>query len=216
MDKQLKIVSPRYQQIAVDVAAKIAQKHYVEGEKIYARSALASQYGVSAETARRAICLLTDMHIVETAKGSGVIIKSYENAVKFIKQYQDIQTISDLKKEMLTSVEKQMRESARLKEQLLELMDKTDRFKTINPFVPFEIQIEPSMEYVGSNISDINFWHNTIATVVAIKRGDALMMSPGPYATLLVDDILYFVGDENCLERVRYFLYGGKHKHEKK
>ena len=33
------------------------------------------------------------------------------------------------------------------------------------------------------------------------------MMSPGPYATLNEGDVLYFVGDENCYERVVRFLY---------
>ena len=44
---------PRYQLIACDVASKIASGVYPSGAKLYARSALASQYGVSSETARR-------------------------------------------------------------------------------------------------------------------------------------------------------------------
>jgi len=57
MENKFKITSPRYQQIAADVAAKIVDGHYKVGDKIYARSSLASQYGVSSETARRAICV---------------------------------------------------------------------------------------------------------------------------------------------------------------
>ncbi|MEG2918744.1 MAG: GntR family transcriptional regulator, partial [Clostridium sp.] len=81
MDKKSKITSPRYQQIAADIASKIATGHYKLGEKIYARSMLASQYGVSSETSRRAICILSDLDIVDTTKGSGVVIKSCENAI---------------------------------------------------------------------------------------------------------------------------------------
>ena len=75
------ITGPKYQQIAADIAAKIVDGHYRVGEKIYARSSLASQYGVSSETARRAVCVLSHLKIVEATKGSGVIIKSYENAI---------------------------------------------------------------------------------------------------------------------------------------
>lgn len=75
MEKKTKIVGPVYQQIAADIASKIANGHYEVGEKIYARSVLASQYGVSAETARRAISILSDMDIVDTARGSGVVYK---------------------------------------------------------------------------------------------------------------------------------------------
>ncbi|HBD01741.1 MAG TPA: GntR family transcriptional regulator, partial [Lachnoclostridium sp.] len=42
-----KTAIPRYQQIAVEEAARIANGEYEVGEKIYARSSLASQYSVS-------------------------------------------------------------------------------------------------------------------------------------------------------------------------
>ncbi|MDD3169755.1 MAG: GntR family transcriptional regulator, partial [Eubacteriales bacterium] len=118
MDSKIKIVPPKYQQIAVDIAAKIVDKHYEIGGKVYARSALAIQYGVSSETARRAINVLSDMDIVEVTKGSGVVIKSYENAVRFIKQHKDIQTLHDLKNKILKRVEQQIEENYGLKDQV--------------------------------------------------------------------------------------------------
>ena len=74
MDKKMQIKQPRYQLIAEDIATKIVERKYVVGEKIYARSSLASQYGVSPETTRRAIAVLQDLNIVEATKGSGVEI----------------------------------------------------------------------------------------------------------------------------------------------
>lgn len=207
MEKKIRIVSPVYQQIATDIASKIASGHYEVGEKIYARSVLASQYGVSAETARRAIAILSDMEIVDTTKGSGVIIKSAENAIKFIRQYNDVKTVNDLRNEILDKLELQKKENDSLKEQIIELLDKTDRFKSINPFIPFEIRIFKETPYLEKNIAEINFWHNTSATVICIKRNGCLEMSPGPYAVLRENDILYFVGDEDCYERVNKFLY---------
>lgn len=207
MEKKIRIVSPVYQQIATDIASKIASGHYEVGEKIYARSVLASQYGVSAETARRAIAILSDMEIVDTTKGSGVIIKSAENAIKFIRQYNDVKTVNDLRNEILDKLELQKKENDSLKEQIIKLLDKTDRFKSINPFLPFEIRIFKETPYLEKNIAEINFWHNTSATVICIKRNGCLEMSPGPYAVLRENDILYFVGDEDCYERVNKFLY---------
>lgn len=207
MEKKIKIVSPVYQQIAADIASKIANGHYEVGEKIYARSVLASQYGVSSETARRAICILSDMDIVDTNKGSGVIIKSSENAIKFVRQYDDVKTVNDLKNDILNSLERQKEENDYLKEHLLELIDKTDRFKSINPFIPFEINISKKTPYIDKTVAEINFWHNTSATIVCIKRNGCLEMSPGPYAVLRENDIFYFMGDENCYERVNKFLY---------
>lgn len=207
MEKKTKISNPRYQIIATDIASKIVEKHYKEGDKIYARSSIASQYGVSSETARRAICILSDLEIVKTTKGSGVIINSYENACQFVRQYQDIQTVNDLKKKILESVERQARETQYFNECVTKLIEKTERFRSINPFAPFEIEITSETQYLNKTVSDVNFWHNTSATIIAIRRNDMLLMSPGPYACFLEGDIFYFIGDENSLERVRKFIY---------
>lgn len=203
----MKIQSPRYQQIAIDIASKIVKKNYMIGDKIYARSAIASQYGVSSETARRAICILSDLDIVETTKGSGVIIKSYEKALNLMYQYNATETVKGIKNEIQESVERQRKELEYFNNCLEELMDNTDRFRFSNPFIPFEIEIKSCTPYLNKTISDVNFWHNTSATIVAIKREDILIMSPGPYALFLENDILYFVGDDDCKVRVQNFLY---------
>ncbi len=214
MERKTQITTPRYQQIATDIASKIVDKHYNIGDKIYARSSVASQYGVSSETARRAICILSDLNIVDTTKGSGVIIKSYENALKFVRQYNDIQTITHLKKEIMDSVDRQSREIDYFNQCLAKLIDYTDRFRSINPFIPSELEITTDSPYVNKTIEEVNFWHNTSATIIAIKRNDALIMSPGPYAVFLEHDILYFIGDENSYQRVQIFMYPEKTKKE--
>ena len=209
MDNQvkIKIAIPKYQQIAADIAARVADGKYSVGDKIYARSSLASQYGVSAETARRAVCVLSDLNIVSTEKGSGVVISSYENAVKFLKQYQDITTINDIKSSMLQSVKRQKKEMELLNNYLTELIEKTEHFRSAHPFMPFQIIVTAETPLVNQSIADIRFWQNTAATIVAIKRKEEIFISPGPYAVLLENDIIYFVGTEDCLERVKNFLY---------
>lgn len=207
MKMQLKITSPKYQQIAADLAAKIAQGKYPVGEKIYARSALASQYGVSAETARRAVCVLADLQIVEAEMGSGITIKSREKAVEFVRQYGDIRMIDDLKQKLLQSMYRQQQEMQYFNQCLSDLINKTDRLRSCNPFVPYQIEIRCESPYLNRSISDINFWHHTSATIVAIRRGNRLLLSPGPYATLSEHDVFYFIGDKKCPERVNQFLY---------
>ena len=53
--KKVQVKQPKYSKIAADIASKIVEKKYQVGEKIYARSSLASQYGVIFKTAQRAI-----------------------------------------------------------------------------------------------------------------------------------------------------------------
>ncbi len=203
----MKIDIPKYQQIAADIATKIACGDYAEGEKIYVRSALASQYGVSSETARRAVYVLSDMKILEITKGSGVLIKSRKLAVDFINKFDSVSQMSELKKHILNNIEQQNTQSAELKTMVSELMYKTERFRVVNPFSPFEISITQEASCIGQNLSESNFWHNTTATIIAIRRGEEIIISPGPYAVISLGDILYYVGDENCHERVRSFLY---------
>lgn len=207
VEKPIKISPPRYQQVAADVAAKIVEKHYRVGEKIYARSALASQYGVSSETARRAICILADMGIVEVTKGSGVVVTSYENALDFVRNYQDVQSVADLRREIIGIIEKQSEGNRRLKECITKMMDKTDRFRSINPFTPFDVLIDSTCWAIGKTLADLNFWHNTGATVIAVRRKETLLLSPGPYSVLREGDVIFFIGEEKCYERVKSFLF---------
>lgn len=207
---KIKISTPRYQQIAVDIASKIADGNYKVGEMVYARSYLASQYGVSSETARRAICVLSDLNIVTSEKGSGVVIKSYENAVKFVKQFQDIQTINDIKATMIKSVERQKKEMEIFNECLSDLIEKTERFRSVNPFMPAQITIDSETPFLNQTVAEINFWQNTTATIIAVRRGNNLLISPGPYLILIENDVLFFVGEESSYERVKNFLYPTK------
>lgn len=92
------IIKPVYQQIAIDLASRIAQGEFVIGTKIYGRSTLASQYNVSPETIRRAVILLEDMKIVEVIQGSGIFVKSKEEAFKFIEKFKDKDSMESLKK----------------------------------------------------------------------------------------------------------------------
>ncbi len=207
MEEKLKVSAPVYQQIAADIAAKIVDKRYQVGEKVYARSSLASQYGVSSETARRAICVLADLDIVDVTKGSGVVINSYENAVKFVQQFTGIQSIYDLKQKVFNCIDQQKKDMKFLSSCIQGIVDRTERFQAVNPFIPFEIKITNQTPYLNKSISEINFWHYTNATVIGIKRDQTILMSPGPYAILCENDTLYYCGDNDCQERVNNYLY---------
>ncbi|WP_233549479.1 TrkA C-terminal domain-containing protein [Lysinibacillus yapensis] len=206
-NKQMQVKQPKYQKIAADIAAKIVEKKYLVGEKIYARSSLASQYGVSSETARRAIAVLQDLEIVETTKGSGVMIKSYEKAAQFAHQFLEVQSVYQVQLEMLESIKRQKAELSVLEETTKRLVNRTERFKSVNPFVPFQVEIRQESPFISQSIGSINFWQNTMATIVGIRKGVELIISPGPYATFEQNDIVYFIGNDECLERVQNFLY---------
>ncbi|WP_449444714.1 cation:proton antiporter regulatory subunit [Ureibacillus acetophenoni] len=87
------------------------------------------------------------------------------------------------------------------------LVSRTERFGFVNPFVPFQIEVLEHSPYISRSIGEINFWQNTSATIVGVKRGQELFISPGPYITIEPKDIIYFIGNDESLERVEKFLH---------
>lgn len=208
MDRKSKDGMPRYQQIALDIATRIVKQQYKVGDRIYARSSLASKYHVSPETARRAICLLADMDIVEAEKGSGVVILSVDNAARYLQQLTGVETMTSLRQSIRQDLDNQLLLAQQLREKMSDLMDRTERFQHLNPFNPFEITVEVGSICEGKTLADVNFWQNTMATVIAISHNGELLISPGPHNRMQAGDIVYFVGDENAPSRVDRFLRG--------
>ncbi len=202
-----RIEVPVYQQIAVDIASKIVNGKYQIGEKIKGRSTLASYYNVSPETVRKAMCILEDIGVVLIKPGVGIEVLSVEKSKDFLSKYNDVSNINSIKKNILNIMEEQKRQSKILSETVNELLDYTERFKDLNPFVPFEIEITSEAKYLNKTVSEINFWQNTLATIIAIKRNGKLILSPGSYATLKENDIIYIIASEESYNRVKMFLY---------
>lgn len=207
--KKTKIKQSRYQIIAADLASKIVDREYEVGQKLYARSSLASKYGVSSETARRAIAVLQDLGIVQATKGSGVYIQSYEEAAKFVHQLKDVQSVNEIQHDVFESIKKQRDELDRLENLSQELVSRTNRFHSLNPFAPFNVTVSSECLYLGMTIQELNFWQNTTATIVGIKREEEILLSPGPYASIKENDVIYFIGNEASFDIVKNFLYKG-------
>ena len=198
---------PKYQQIAADIAYKIVDGTYQEGRKIYARSSIGSQYSVSSETARRAMCILADWDVVEVEENSGVVIKSLDNARNFLQQQEQTKSIQNLKRNILDNVERQQEETKELYGYLTELIKQIECYRATNPFIPYELVIKEDTPYLDRTVGEVNLWQETFATVIAIRRNGTLMMSPGPKAVFRLNDIFYYTGDDECPERVRKFMY---------
>lgn len=203
---EVRVSGPRYQQVAVDIAAKIASRQYQVGERLYARSLLSSAYSVSPETARRAVAVLADLGIVKATRGSGVEILSWEAAKKFLRQYEDVETLTARRRKTLTHLSQLYQQAEELKKEVQGLVEYTEQFQWSNPFVPYESTVQPGASCIGQSLRDLNFWQNTGATVVAVRHGDQLVLSPGPHQGLDQGDMVYFVGNESSVQRVAHLL----------
>lgn len=201
-----KIVSPIYHRIALDLATKIVNGIYKPGERIHGRSTLAGHYNVSPETIRRAIFILQDVGIVKIIPSVGIEVISTEKALSFVEKFRDIETLTAKKYETLTLLNELAEINTKLQSSINTLVDQTEQYRSLNPFAPYEIELKKGDNIVGQTISELNFWHNTGVTIIAVKRLDETIISPGPHLEFKVGDILLVVGDEESFGRANRFI----------
>lgn len=206
-ETQKKVALPRYQQVAVEIAERIAEKRYQVGEKILARSTLASNFNVSPETARKAINVLVDLGIMEVRHGSGAYVVSREKAQAYYEQYQDVQSIQEIKNDIFVSVANQKKELDNVTQLMNQLVSQMKRVHNFTPFVPYELALTEDALHLGESIQDLNIWHETGVTIIAIQNSEELLLSPGPYAKFNAGDTVFFVGNELGLQRLQNFFY---------
>lgn len=198
---------PTYKKIALDIANKIQLNNILEGDILHGRSTLSSKYNVSPETIRRAMILLEDVEVVKTIKGKGILVLSREKAISFLNRNKSIDSIRSYK----TEIDKLLNNRKEIENQLLKsiqgIIDYSSRFNEVNNIIPLEFVVPENCLYIGKTVGEIMFWQNTGATLIAVKRNDELLLSPGPYISLNPNDILIVVGNDNIRNSVPQFLY---------
>ena len=198
---------PTYVRIAQDIAHRIANGDIKEGKKLSGRSIMSSEYGVSPETIRRSFSLLEEMNVVSVHQNSGVIVNSAKNAALYIERHMTRDTRRQLLKRMHEIYDTQREAYTELMEITNTLVDSTEHFIASSPFYTYDCCIPPYSIAHDKSLSDMNFWQETKATVIAIKRDGKVMISPGPHEKLLVGDILVIVGKPITKHDVHQLLY---------
>ena len=207
---------PIYQKIALDIANKIYTGEVEENSILYGRSVLAGKYNVSPETVRRSVKILEDIGVVKSIKGKGVIVLSSAKASSFIKKYQDLTNISSYKSDLYDLLDAKSKIEDNILDTINKILDYSNRLEIINPLVPAQFVLTKECKYLGQDAGKTKFWQNTGGTIVAIKRNDELIISPGPYIEFMEGDTLLVVGDKHIFNSVPMFLYGNDDKEEPK
>ncbi|MDU4912058.1 TrkA C-terminal domain-containing protein [Clostridium baratii] len=202
-----KTSTPAYLKIAIDIASRIVNGDFVEGEKLSGRSTLASLYNVSPETIRRSIALLKDMDVVEVAEKSGIKITSKHNANEFLKKFKTKSEFTNIKEEIYNLINEKKVLEEKLENNIQNLIEFATQLRNVGLVVPYESLVEPNSLIIGKSLGELNFWHNTGATIVGIKRGEQLFLSPGPYFTINEKDIVVYVGqNEDVIGKVKNYI----------
>lgn len=204
---QRSVAQSRYLMVAVDLARRVTKGEFEEGQLLSGRSLLASQYNVSPETIRRAMCLLAEMDVVEVKPQSGTIVKSAENAGKYVRFFEkdtDIRASYDHIRELLQDLQSLGKE---LMENVDAFAERRISLSAVNsPFPNYEIPVPDDSGILGKSIGEIKFWGRTGCTIVGIIRGDSTILSPGPYAEFMKGDVMVVVGEPESVERAARYV----------
>lgn len=198
------VVPSQYLQIALDIARRIAKGELPEGERIYGRSVMASEYNVSPETIRRALRLLSDMKVVEVKPQSGAVVLSVDSAKRYIENFEENADSRTLRTHMKELMAEYTDLHHRMAETMAALLKSRETFASVDePFPNYEVAVPKDSPLIGKSIGELKFWQSTGGTIVAIRRGQTVVLSPGPYAELYAGDVIVLVGNSAAVEAAR-------------
>ena len=195
------VVPSQYLQIALDIARRIAKGELPEGQRVYGRSVMASEYNVSPETIRRALRLLSDMKVVEVKPQSGVVVLSADSARRYIENFEESADVRALRQQLKDLLAEYADLSRRLSDTVTALVKSRDTFAASGEPLPNDgVPVPEDAPLVGRSIGELKFWQSTGGTIVAIRRGQTVILSPGPYAQLYGGDVIVLVGSPAAAE----------------
>ena len=197
---------PIYSQVAQDIASRIACGELKENSKIAGRSLMATEYSVSPETIRRALKLLADMQIVRVIDKSGVVILSRKNAQAYMEKYSTVTGLLQLKAQLNALVEQRDQLNRQITDVTEQIMDMCDRFRNCDPLKNVEFTLPQTSSLAGKTLGECEFRQETGANVVAIKRGEEILLSPQAQEVLRPGDVLVVTCDITAVERIEEFI----------
>ncbi|MBS5927780.1 MAG: GntR family transcriptional regulator [Clostridium sp.] len=198
--------SPAYLKIALDIASRIVNGDFIEGKKLSGRSTLVGIYNVSPETIRRSIALLQDMDVVVVEEKSGITIKSKTNAGSFLEKFKTKNEFATIKHDIYSIIEEKKELESKLENKINDLIEFATQLRNVGLIVPYESLVEPNSLIIGKTLGELNFWNNTGATIIGVKREGKLYLSPGPYLAIKNGDIIVYVGESEVIENVNNYI----------
>ncbi len=196
----------RYQQIAMEVAKRIADGDYEVGEKLKSRSTLSAQFNVSPETTRKALNILADLKIVTLKHGSGAIVLSQEKANSFIENFETKHSIAVIKEKIRDNIQNQRDEMEKLHVLVNDFLMQSQSVSRHYSLVPFEIIANKPCDHFEKTIEELEIWKQTRATLIAVEHKGQFLLSPDPKTRISKGDHIYFIGDDDAYLSMKGFF----------
>lgn len=153
------------------------------------------------------MAILSDKNVVETIAGSGVVVISKENAIQFLKNFKDDESIAEMRTKLSQFFERRHAMDEEISSLTVQIIDMY-KYKRSDLITPVEIQIPPDSHVIGQSLGKLQVWHNTGATVIGIIQEKNIIISPGPYYEFSENEKVLIVGDENVIQRFNAYVNG--------
>lgn len=202
-------VRARYEEIAIDLARRIASGELEVGSRLSGRSLLAATYRVSAETVRRGVALLHARGVLEAVAGSGIRVLSKERAVDFLEQKRLGASVLDSERELRDLLRRRAQLDHQIDEALRRVMQQTRRLLALAGDIG-EVRLTEQAAAVGRTLAGIGLRARTGATALVIVRGDTEYFSPPADFTLQAGDVILVTGEEPARLRAGELLQTGE------
>ena len=196
---------PVYSQVAFDIASKIASGEIREGERFTGRSLMGSQYGVSSETIRRAMRHLGDMGIISVQNNVGSTVLSQKRAREYVEQYQEDKDLRALKAELREMLAQRDALNEKINATVQRIIDLGERFWRSDRMRTYEFRVSDGPA-AGQSIGGLQFRQRTGATIVAVRSGETVILSPSPQTVLHSGDVLVVACELEQIEAVSDLL----------
>ncbi|HPA11074.1 MAG TPA: GntR family transcriptional regulator, partial [Treponemataceae bacterium] len=151
------VTAPVYLQIALDVASRIERGELAEKSKLYGRSVMSSEYGVSPETIRRSLKLLSDMGVVDVQHNSGAVVLSREKASQYVARFSEYTDVKIRRKKLQKMMHEHIQQTRAMMDLVNEITGADDRVSRSNPFRNYEIDIPENSSVIGKTIGELQF-----------------------------------------------------------
>ena len=146
------------------------------------------------------------MNVVTINEKSGIIINDKNSAKEFLNKFKTKTDFTYLNNETFELIKQRKEIDDKLEKNINSIIQFATQLRNVGSIIPFESIVEKDSFAVGKSIGELNFWHNTKATIIAVKRDGDLFLSPGPYFKINSNDIIVYVGEDSVIETVKDYI----------
>lgn len=195
----------RYEEIAQDLARRIANGELPVGSRVLGRSSLAGTYQVSPETIRRAVAILHDRGILQAVAGSGIRVISQALALEYLESMRARATLEETGKELRGLLSSRRELDDKIEDVLNRLVQQVSG-DAIGVRKVDEVRVPANSWVVGRSLGEIHLRNRTGATAIAVVQQDQEHFSPGPEVSLGQGDTVTVIGSDAARDRARKLL----------